>query len=114
MLRATGRRKRPEPHDRDPGPSQEKVVRPPVGNTQSGLPEEYATKPPRAADTPNLANRKIKRLISELPQPTGQAEAQDRIQALFSCPYAPRASGNTPSRNSRTFWCYKPSPSEKW
>ena len=55
----------------DPGHSQEKVVRPLVGNTQPGLPEEYATKPPRAADTPNLSNRKIKRLIPELPPTNG-------------------------------------------
>ena len=49
-----------------PGPSQEVVVRPPVGK-QPGLPEEHATKLPRAADTPNFANYNIKRLVAELP-----------------------------------------------
>jgi hypothetical protein len=34
---------------------------------QPGLPQGHATKPPRAADTPNFAKRKIKRLVAELP-----------------------------------------------
>jgi hypothetical protein len=41
------------------------------GQKQPGLPQEHATKAPRAADTPNFANHKIKRLILELPPTNG-------------------------------------------
>jgi hypothetical protein len=49
------------------------VVRLPVGK-QPGLPGQYATNSYRANNTPNFADRKIKRLIAELP-PTDRNRA---------------------------------------
>ena len=63
-------------------PSQERVVRPTVGK-QPGLPQGHATKPPRAADTPNFAKRKIKRLVAELTHPIGPEHPPIRSKSFL-------------------------------
>ncbi len=64
------------------GPSQEVVVRPPVGK-QPDLPEEHATKLPRAADTLNFANHNIKRLVAELPPTDRNGAPPIRLKKLL-------------------------------